>query len=257
MKFFSVSFLAAPSNRGALLDVLSFLCNCLIVFALGHFFAELAALPRDGAASTLTLGSLFFFIVIAQPVAGLLKRRRAHQRMPSLALPDPQPLFWIGFYFLHAFLFALLAGTDLGSYLSPGADSSTDDFGVGPGLFMTLFLAIPLAAALSTWVTYLYFDAPSPKPWFAWLNNPRSEFAADLILYVNMLLQQILWGFIMRDLTTDFPGLANRLFYFSFAAIVMYFPPRLFYLAEDAHHRRTWLTMLFANSPLLFAIFFR
>jgi hypothetical protein len=39
-----------------------------------------------------------------------------------------------------------------------------------------------------------------------------------------------------------------------FLALLIYFPPRMFYLAEDIHRRRTWFTMLLANSPVIFKV---
>jgi hypothetical protein len=44
---------------------------------------------------------------------------------------------------------------------------------------------------------------------------------------------------------------AGRLFFLSFIALLIYFPPRMFYLAEDINRPRTWLTMLLANSPVI------
>ncbi len=48
----------------------------------------------------------------------------------------------------------------------------------------------------------------------------------------------------------DASGALSNLF-LSFIALLIYFPPRMFYLAEDIHRRRTWVTMLLANSPVI------
>ena len=69
-----------------------------------------------------------------------------------------------------------------------------------------------------------------------------------------MILFQIAWNLLtFADLGRP-SGLAEflgRLFFLCFIALLIYFPPRMFYLAEDINRRRTWLTMLLANSPVI------
>jgi hypothetical protein len=69
-----------------------------------------------------------------------------------------------------------------------------------------------------------------------------------------MILFQIVWNLL------SFAGLGRpsgrleffgRLFFLCFLALLIYFPPRMFYLAEDIERPRTWLTMLAANSPVI------
>ena len=43
----------------------------------------------------------------------------------------------------------------------------------------------------------------------------------------------------------------GRLAILIFVALLAYFPPRIFYLAEDIHKRWIWLTILLANSPII------
>ena len=40
----------------------------------------------------------------------------------------------------------------------------------------------------------------------------------------------------------------------SVIALIVYFPPRIFYLAEDAKRPRVWLTMLLANLPVIYRV---
>jgi hypothetical protein len=53
----------------------------------------------------------------------------------------------------------------------------------------------------------------------------------------------------------DHRGIIERLFFFGFCAIFIYFPPRLFYLVEDYERPRAWALMLLSNSPILIRIF--
>jgi hypothetical protein len=74
-----------------------------------------------------------------------------------------------------------------------------------------------------------------------------------------MMLFQVFWNML------TFAGLGppsgvlefgGRLFFLCFIALLIYFPPRMFYLAEDIHRPRTWLTMLLANSPVILRVLF-
>jgi hypothetical protein len=69
-----------------------------------------------------------------------------------------------------------------------------------------------------------------------------------------MILFQVVWNLLtFADLghPSNLLEFGGRLFFLSFIALLIYFPPRMFYLAEDIHRRSTWLTMLLANSPVI------
>jgi hypothetical protein len=61
---------------------------------------------------------------------------------------------------------------------------------------------------------------------------------------------------LMNDLTNDYSSIVSRLSMFIFSALLIYFPPRLFYLAEDGNRPVVWLTMLLANLPVILRIVF-
>ena len=97
----------------------------------------------------------------------------------------------------------------------------------------------------------------SPGSRWDFLRSPQSELLGDVCLFLNMLLFQCAWNLL------TFAGLGRvsgvfeffgRLFVLLFLALLIYFPPRMFYLAEDINKRRTWLTMLLANSPVIFQV---
>ena len=87
--------------------------------------------------------------------------------------------------------------------------------------------------------------------------TPQSEILGDVCLFLNMILFQVFWNML------TFAGLAHpssalefagRLFFLCFIALLIYFPPRMFYLAEDIHRPRTWIMMLLANSPVIIRV---
>jgi hypothetical protein len=69
-----------------------------------------------------------------------------------------------------------------------------------------------------------------------------------------MVLFQVAWNLMTFTPFGRPSGLldfAGRLFLLCFLALLIYFPPRMFYLAEDIQRGRTWFTMLLANSPVI------
>jgi hypothetical protein len=73
-----------------------------------------------------------------------------------------------------------------------------------------------------------------------------------------MLLYQVMWSAIWRgfgfgpvDGAADFFG---RLFLIVFVALMIYFPPRIFYLTEDLRRPAAWFTILLANTPLILRV---
>jgi hypothetical protein len=80
------------------------------------------------------------------------------------------------------------------------------------------------------------------------------ELIADLCLFANMILFQIFWGIFMADLTQDWGGLLERVLALAITSLLLYFPPRFIYLAEDGHRPIAWLTMLLANTPIIIRI---
>lgn len=77
------------------------------------------------------------------------------------------------------------------------------------------------------------------------------------MFFINMILYQMFWAFLMIDLTHDILSITGRLSQFAFNALLIYLPPRLFYMAEDGDRPLTWALMLLANLPVLVRIFLR
>jgi hypothetical protein len=72
-----------------------------------------------------------------------------------------------------------------------------------------------------------------------------------------MIFMQIIWNTIASvDFAhpVDVEEFVGRLFVFSFIALLIYFPPRMLYLAEDIDKRRTWMMILLANSPVIIRV---
>ena len=105
-----------------------------------------------------------------------------------------------------------------------------------------------------TALVYRYFFPPK-KPVRPFLRDVKSEQIGDLCIFINMMLFQIFWNIALREFptmeATSFSNFAGNLFFLTFIALLIYFPPRIFYLAEDFNRPATWITMLLANAPTI------
>lgn len=246
----------APHNRGILLDIIVFVINLILMTILAGSFRDLLHQANEDALAKVAAILFCLGLAFLQPGGAILKRRRAHQRLPELERPAPKLLFHPVFYFLSKLLFLIAAGGNLVDLVfgKDRADGSTDYFGLPPWLFTALFLGIPALAVANTFIVYLYFEKPKHAPLFNFLQSAQSETLGDICLFLNMIGYQMFWGLLMTDLTRDYSGMLSRFFTFGFTALLIYFPPRLFYLAEDGRRPLAWWMMLLANLPILLRI---
>jgi protein-S-isoprenylcysteine O-methyltransferase Ste14 len=249
--------LFTESNRGLLLDLVVFVANLFLMRTLAGLFIDLvrhASADEPLAKVGLFLTAVAMYIL---PAAGaLLKRRHFQQRWKEAnrnfetEFDGPYGCIFHPIFFLSlnlVLMCAIVAG--LGGFLF-GSKTLMENGNIFlPLIFGGMFLTI-----LQTYVVYRYFSPPQRPPRFEFLQHPASERLGDLCIFVNMLLFQVAWN-LLTDLPLGPPSgageLIGRIGFLSFVALLVYFPPRMLYLAEDLHRRSTWLTMLLANSPVI------
>ena len=250
--------LLAKQNRGLLLDIVVFVLNLFLMRWLTRYFIELFRFADAGeplAQFALSLACLGMWVL---PVAGaVLKRWHFHRRLKNEGRTvDPESalagcLFNPIFYFCLNLVLVSAILTGLGRFLF--GKKLLDNGAV----FVPLVIAGLICTIVQTFLIYRYFSAPKTPPRSKFLRDPESETLGDICIFLNMILFQVAWNLLaFADLprpsgVLDFAG---RLFFLSFIALLIYFPPRMFYLAEDINRGRTWLTMLLANSPVLVRI---
>ncbi|HEY6232949.1 MAG TPA: hypothetical protein VIW64_16925 [Pyrinomonadaceae bacterium] len=240
-------------NRGLLLDIVVFVANIFLMRLLTRQFIEL--FNQVSAENLLAEGALGFILLAMWflPAAGaVLKRWHFQQRRHA---PSPTELTNIGgclfnplFYFCLNLVIASAVLTSLGQFV----------FGKralqGAPVSVSMIFLILILTIIQTYLIYSYFSPYKKPPRWDFLRTPQSELLGDIFLFVNMLLFQVFWNMLA------FTGLGRpsgaveffgRLFFLCFIALLIYFPPRMFYLAEDIERRRTWITMLLANSPVI------
>src|SRR5262249_25734459 len=124
-------------------------------------------------------------------------------------------------------------------------------------VFVPMIFAGLFATIAQTYLIYRYFSAPKKPPRSEFLRSPESETLGDVCIFLNMILFQIAWNLLtFAELGRPSGPLEffGRLFFLCFIALLIYFPPRMLYLAEDIDRPRTWLTMLLANSPVIIKV---
>lgn len=248
--------LFAEKNRGLLLDLVVFVANILVMQFLTRLYIDLfAEVSAENPLAKLALGLTFLAMWILPAVGAVLKRWHFHQRMAAQGKTVEGPetklagcLFNPIFYFCLNLVITSAVITGLGEFL------------FGRRLLNTGAVMVPLIMAgfiltiVQTFLIYRYFSPPKAPPKSEFLRGPQSEALGDICLFLNMMFFQIFWNMLA------FAGLGppasvvefgGRLFLLCFIALLIYFPPRMFYLADDINQRRTWLTMLLANSPVI------
>ena len=251
--------LLAKHNRGLLLDVVIFILNLFLLRLLSGYVLDLFARAEnnDDEAKFLLLAACVAMWVL--PAAGaVLKRWRFHQRLRAEHRDSDfyessiggclfNPLFY--FCLNLVIMSAVLAGV---GQLLVGKKGMDNGLVFVPSIFLGLGLTI-----FQTYLIYRYFSPPKKPPKSPFLLSPESELLGDICIFINMILFQTAWNMLTWaswgrvGSAFEFFG---RLFVLLFLALLVYFPPRIFYLAEDIHRRRTWFTMLLANSPVIFKV---
>ena len=220
------------------------------------YFVELFGLANAGeplAQYVLSLAGVAMWVL---PAAGaVMKRWHFHRRLKAAGKTvDTGSNVLAGCVFNPIFYFCLnlvlisAILTGLGRFL----------FGQkllnNGAIFIPLVFAGLICTIVQTFLIYRYFSAPKKPPRSKFLRDPESEALGDICIFLNMVLFQIAWNLLAFAGLPRVSGpvdFALRLFFLSFIALLIYFPPRMFYLAEDINRGRTWLTMLLANSPVI------
>jgi hypothetical protein len=249
--------LTAPRNRGILLDLTVFVLNLVLVRLLAR---ELVAFGRaagagDARAEWVLAG--FFLALAVLPAAGaVLTRWHFHQRRgPRNAEAGAEAwgcLLNPAFYFAVSVTVLMAAGVLITQRLFG------EDIADRAGVFLPLMVGVLVLAIVQTVLVYRYFEPPRTAPRGAFWRDDRSALLGDVCIFLNMILFQVLWNLALAgrfNRVADFEDFAGRIFFLWFLSILIYFPPRIFYLAEDVHRRTSWLTMLLATSPVVLHVF--
>ena len=231
-----------------LLDIAIFLTNIFLMRLLLSLFTRISQQAAEGDAFA-GFGLLLFYLgmLVLPTVGAILKRWHFHQRHKK-EVKGATDLSWLpcGCVFLPFAYLAVNLFITLGvclTLIDLFPDSSASGTFLAVGIPYNFFQTV---------IVFRYFWPPKKKPRLKFLRDPRSELLGDACVFVNMIFCQILfiWG------AMTFRGFHQGKFVDRFVplavfAILMYLTGRIFFLAEDVRDRRTWLTILLANSVLI------
>ena len=251
-----LSKLFAKKNRGLLLDIVVFVANIFVIRLLTRQFIDLfSQVSAENPTAQQTLGLTFLAMWILPAAGAVLKRWGFQRRLKARGNPlESQETTLGGCLFNPIFYFCL--NLVIGSIVL----ASLADFVFGKRaldkatVFVPMIFVILISTIVQTFLIYHYFSPAKKPPKWDFLRSPQSEMLGDVCLFMNMILFQVFWNMLTFANLGHPSGIVEflgRLFFLSFIALLIYFPPRMFYLAEDINRRRTWLTMLLANSPVI------
>ena len=240
------------TNRGILLDVVVFLVNVFLMRMLTtRFVGTVQAAYADDGFALIVIFLFFVSLMVLAPIGAVLKRWHFHARL--VQSPDSKPIEPNGclfspilYYSLMVVIFAVVDAFIFQYFYGDDREH--------PGAFIGSIVAGMVGMGIHTWLVYRYFSPPKRPPRSAFMLSPISELLGDVCIYVNMLFFQIMWNILSSAFgrPTDASGILANLLGLTFAALLIYFPPRMLYLAEDIHRRRTWFFIFLANLPVLY-----
>jgi len=250
-----ISALLRPQNRGLLLDIFVFVFNLVLVRLLMVRFVGMLRAAEEGDVTSEWFLFLFVLgIFLLPPIGATLKRWQYYQRRGDekglldneLAgcLLGPMP------YFIVTVLIFVVIQTFLLQYFY------ADKEGEGTPMIIGTLLNLPVSI-INTWLVYRFFSKPKKEPLFSFLKTPHAGLLGDVCIFLNMIFYQLIWnllavGWFPRP--ADLTELFARSLLLLVLSLLIYFPPRMFYLADDVGKRRTWLMILLANLPVIIRV---
>jgi hypothetical protein len=256
----------AHRNRGMLLDVTVFLFQLILIRLLTTLSLRFVSEAEEDAFRKTAISLFLLGLFVLQPLGPILKRWSFHQHFKSFA-DDRSSL--TGFL-LSVYKFFYIAAMWIMIYLAylyfsdafPDFHSERIEKLVVAGAFV-----LPVVSAF---VIFRYFRKPKKPPRWKFFMTPQAEALGDLCMFLNVICFQVLftvyvssphfWN-VLHKITRLASGefvhsLSGRLYIAGIAALLAYFPPRIFYLVIDQRRKIPWLLMLLANLPVILAIVF-
>ena len=238
-----------------MLDLIVFVANLFLMRMLTAQFIELfKQVSAENPLATFGLGLTFLAMWILPATGAVLKRWHVHKRIKANEVAAPKETVLSGCLFNPIFYFCLNLVLTAAVLTGLGESLFGRRLLNNGAVFVPLIILGMILTIIQTYLIYSYFSPPKKPPKSTFLLSPKSELLGDICLFLNMILFQVFWNmltFAGLGHPTSLLEFGGRLFLLCFLALLIYFPPRMFYLAEDINRRRTWLTMLLANSPVI------
>lgn len=252
-----ITRILARTNRGMLFDIVIFGANIVLFQLLARSFLAIINEASTGdRLSQVGLMALVLAVWILPGTGAVLKRWHFHQRLKAEGKSIAHGTLLSGclfnplFYFVLNLLITAIVITFILGLLKPSSENEQTVF------VTSCFLGVG-SAAFQTYLVYHFFSAPRGEPKSEFLRDQRSEVLGDTCILLNMVLFQTAWNVLPIILpprpqnVSLFAEMIFRLVVFGLATMLIYFPPRIFYLREDINRPQAWLTIGLANLPLI------
>jgi hypothetical protein len=259
----------AHRNRGMLLDATVFLFQLILIRLLTTLSLGFVSQAEENALAKTAISLFLVGLFVLQPLGPILKRWSFHQHFKSFAhdesgltsfLISVYKFFYIAAMWIMIYLAYLYFSEAFPEFNS--LDSERIEKLVVAGA-----LVLPV---VSGFVIFTYFRRPKKLPRWKFLMTAQAEALGDLCMFLNVICFQLLFSVyvssphfwnVLHKITRQasggfFQSLSGRVYVAGIAALLAYFPPRIFYLVIDQRRKITWLMMLLANLPLILAIVF-
>lgn len=253
-------------NRGLLLDVAVFIFQLVLIRLLTKLSIGFVSQAEENAFAKTAIALFLLGLFALQPLGPILKRWSFHQHFKSFGndegaltsfLLSIYKFFYIGAMWIMIYLAYLYFSEAFPDFHSERIEK----------LVVGAALVLPV---LSVFLIFTYFRKPKRSPRWKFLMTPKAEALGDLCMFLNVICFQMLFSVyvssphfwnVLHKITRQssgqtFQSLSGRLYVAGIAALLAYFPPRIFYLVIDQRRKITWLMMLLANLPLILAIVF-
>ena len=253
-------------NRGMLLDVTVFLFQLILIRLLTTLSLGFVSQAEENALSNAVIGLFLAGLFVLQPLGPILKRWSFHQHFKSFANDESGLTSFLlsvyKFFYIAAMWIMIYLAYSYFSEAFPQFHSERME-----RIVVALAFVFPV---VSGFVIFKYFRRPKKPPRWKFLMTAQAEALGDLCMFLNVICFQLLFSVyvssphfwnVLHKITRQasgefFRSLSGRLYIAAIAALLAYFPPRIFYLVIDQRRKITWLLMLLANLPLILAIVF-
>ena len=253
-------------NRGLLLDATIFLFQLILIRLLTKLSLGFVGQAEENVFAKTAISLSLVGLFVLQPLGPILKRWSFHQHFKSFENSESG----LTSFLLSVYKFFYIAAMWIMIYLAysyfieafPDSHSERSEKIVVAGAI--------IFSVVSAFLIFRYFREPKTPPRWKFLMTPQAEALGDLCMFLNVVCFQILfsvyvssphfWNALHKITRLSSGEVSNsvsgRLYIACIAALLAYFPPRIFYLVIDQHRKITWLMMLLANLPLILAIVF-
>lgn len=256
-----LSLLRDPRYQGWWADLAVFVATLIAFHLLGMLSREFVVRAETDATAKLAIGLFFLAILLLQPWGPWLKRHPFHRRHPR-PKESKESLGGCGVAILACFyLFALViiagAAATMISEVTLAANPSAGGIAAGGVL-------VGVAWAIGCIVLFVRFFLPPKKRAGSFRSSPQAEVVADIAICLNLIMLQLVWGAVMSSALfwqvviktplgapNSFSAILGRFIVLAVVALMVYLPPRIFFLLEQRRRRWAVLSMLLANLPII------